>query len=170
MKKLVLILSTILFTLTLFGQNSSVDELFEKYANKDGFTTVIISKNMFSLFASEEESKEDFTKAIKGIESIRILSSDETVPKGSLNFFKEIGKSLPMKEFEELMSVKEKDQEFKMLIRKNGKMINEFLMIGGGNSNVLISITGNIDLRAISNLSKAMDIKGMENLNKIEKK
>lgn len=49
-------------------------------------------------------------------------------------------------------------------------MITEFLMIGGGKDNVLICITGNIDLKSISKLSKAMDIEGMENIEKVEKK
>jgi hypothetical protein len=43
-------------------------------------------------------------------------------------------------------------------------------MIGGGSDNVLICITGNIDLKSISKLSKAMDIEGMENIDKVDKK
>jgi len=49
-------------------------------------------------------------------------------------------------------------------------MITEFLMISGGKENVLICITGNIDPKSISKLSRAMDIKGMENIEKVEKK
>jgi hypothetical protein len=90
--------------------------------------------------------------------------------RGKLNFYNEISKSLPLSQYEELMSVKEKDQVFKMLIRKKGNMITEFLMIGDGKDNVLICITGNIDLKSISKLSKAMDIDGMENIEKVEKK
>jgi hypothetical protein len=153
------------------AQNTAVDQLFEKYADKDGFTTVSISKAMFSLFASENESKDQFNQAVKGLESIRILAPDSTIiQKGKLNFYNEISKSLPMSQYEELMSVKEKDQVFKMLIRKKGSVITEFLMIGGGNENVLICITGNIDLKSISKLSKAMDIEGMENIDKVNNK
>ena len=57
-----------------------------------------------------------------------------------------------------------------MLIRKKGDVITEFLMIGGGKDNVLIYITGNINLKSISKLSKAMDIEGMENIDKVAKK
>jgi hypothetical protein len=169
MKKLFIVLALIVFSAVLHGQNSAVDQLFVKYADKDGFTSVSISKGMFNLFASENESKDEFNKAVKGLESIRILTPDETVSKGSLNFYKEICKSLPIAQYEELMSVKEKDQVFKMLIRKKGSVITEFLMIGGGNDNVLICITGNIDLKSISKLSKAMNIEGMEDIEKVDK-
>jgi len=157
-------------TVFVYGQNSAVDQLFSRYADKDGFTSVCISKGMFNLFAREDESKDEFNKAIKGLESIRILTPDGTIPKGSFNFYKEICKSLPIAQYEELLSVKETDQVFKMLIRrKAGGIISEFLMIGGGNDNVLISITGNIDLKSISKLSKAMNIDGMENIDKVDK-
>jgi hypothetical protein len=168
MKKLIII-ALAFFSINVNAQNSAVDKLFDKYADRDGFTTVSISKGMFNLFASENESKDEFNMAVKGLESIRILSPDSTIAKGSLNFYKEIIKSLPIEQYEELMSVKEKDQVFKMLIRKKGNIITEFLMIGGGNTNILICITGNINLKSISKLSKSMNIEGMENIDKVDK-
>lgn len=173
MKKILVALLLIMSSVIANAQNSAVDQLFAKYSDRDGFTTVSISKAMFSLFASEKESKDEFNQAVRGLESIRILAPDSAIQaqmKGKLNFYNEICKSLPIAQYEELMSVKEKDQVFKMLIRRKGSAITEFLMIGGGNDNVLICITGNIDLKSISKLSKAMDIEGMENIDKIEKK
>jgi len=170
MKKILVALALLMSSFLVNGQNSAVDQLFAKYADKDGFTTVSISKAMFNLFASENESKDEFNKAVKGLESIRILAPDSTMKKAKLNFYNEISKSLPLSQYQELMSVKEKDQVFKMLIRKKGDVITEFLMIGGGNENVLICITGNIDLKTISKLSKTMNIEGMDELDKVNKK
>ena len=170
MKKILVALALIMSSFLVNAQNSAIDQLFTKYADKDGFTTVSISKAMFNLFASENESKDEFNKAVKGLESIRILAPDSTMKKAKLNFYNEISKSLPLSQYQELMSVKEKDQVFKMLIRKKGDVITEFLMIGGGNENVLICITGNIDLKTISKLSKTMNIEGMDELDKVNKK
>ena len=173
MKRIIIPVILIMLSFMANAQTSAVDQLFAKYADKDGFTTVSISKAMFSLFASEQETKDEFNKAVKGLESIRILAPDSAIQaqmKGKLNFYNEISKSLPLSQYEELMSVKEKDQVFKMLIRKKGSVITEFLMIGGGKDNVLICITGNIDLKSISKLSKAMNIEGMENIDKVDKK
>ncbi len=171
MKKILLGLLLMMSAVIVNAQNTAVEQLFAKYADRDGYTTVSISKAMFSLFASETESKDEFNQAVKGLESIRILAPDSaTAHKVKLNFYNEISKSFPAAQYEELMSVKEKDQVFKMLIRKKGDLITEFLMIGGGNDNVLIYITGNINLKSISKLSKAMDIEGMENIDKIDKK
>ena len=173
MKKILVVLALITSSFLVKAQNPAVDKLFATYADRDGFTTVSISKAMFSLFASESKSKDEFNKSVKGLESIRILAPDSAISamfKGKLNFYNEISKSLPLTQYEELMSVKEKDQVFKMLIRKKGDVITEFLMIGGGKENVLICITGNIDLKSISKLSKSMDIQGMDELEKVNKK
>lgn len=170
MKKVLISLIMIACAISVNGQNSAVDQLFARYGDKDGFTTITISKAMFSLFASEKETKDEFNQAVKGLESIRILTPDDSIPNRNLNFYLEISKSLPASQYEELMSFKERDQVYKMLIRKKGSIIKEFLMIGGGKENILIYITGNIDLKSISKLSKAMDIQGMENIDKVDKK
>ena len=40
-------------------EKDAVDALFDKYAGKDGFTTVIISSKMFSLFQDMEMEEDD---------------------------------------------------------------------------------------------------------------
>jgi hypothetical protein len=42
------------------------------------------------------------------------------------------------------MSVRESDQDIKMYVRAKGRVINEFLLIGGGEDNFIIQIKGNI--------------------------
>jgi hypothetical protein len=78
-------------------------------------------------------------------------------------------RDLPLNEYQELMVIKEKGQDFKFLIREKDGIISELLMVAGGNSNnALISIRGNIDLNTISKLSRSMNIDGLDALQKIE--
>ncbi|NJK87044.1 MAG: DUF4252 domain-containing protein [Bacteroidales bacterium] len=145
MKTIKIFVFLLSFSGMIKGQNSPIDKLFDKYAYQDGFTTVYISKYMFSLFANKdmkENESDEFAKAINGLESIRILVMDSTDKK--INFFTEIGKDLPMNLYSPLMIVKEKDQELRMLIREKEGKIVEFLMIGGGEENLLICITGKL--------------------------
>jgi hypothetical protein len=167
------IIKIILFSLIAIGANaqkSPVDAIFDKYSEKEGFTTVFISKGMFSLFANpeSEDNKDDFSKIISGLESIRILSIEDSVVNSKINLYKELIKDLPLDKYDQLMVVKEKNQEMRMMVRKSNGRILEFLMIGGGEDNYLISILGNIDLNAIAKLSKAMNIKELENVDKLE--
>lgn len=171
MKKLMLKMILFLLPVALLAQNSAVDKLFEKYSGMEGYTSVVISSKMFSLFSEMETSDEDFDKLVHGLTSIKILATDDEFEgQGKVNFYKEIIQELPLDKYEELMVVKEKDQDVKFLIREDGGEIVELLLIvGGKEDNALISIQGVIDLKSISKLSKSMDIQGLEKLENIER-
>jgi len=161
-----------LFSLALFttkGQNSAVDKLFEKYSGKEGYTSILISKYMFSMFSDVDPDNKEFNDLVGKLNSIKILASDSSNNSG-VNFYKEIMKELPIKDYKELMVVKEKDQEIKFLVKDvNGLIVELLLVIGGKSDNVLICIQGdNINLKNIAKLSKSMKIDGLENLEKIK--
>ena len=172
MKKLFIISVMVFLFVPMNAQNAAVDKLFEKYSGMEGYTSVYISSKMFSLVADMDTGDEDLQNLVKGLKSIKILASDdEEGSQGNVNFYREIISELPLSQYEELMVVKEKDQDIKFLVREEGDQIVELLMIiGGTEDNALISIQGIIDLKTISKLSKSMDIEGLENLDKIEEK
>lgn len=169
MKRLMLSLF-VFIPIMILAQQSPVDKLFDKYSGREGYTSVFISKHLFSLFAQTNMEDKEFEELLGKLTGIKILSAEGTAKSG-VNFFNEIMKELPLREYTELMVVKEKGQDFKFLIREKNGRIQELLMISGGvNNNALISIQGDINLKNISNLSKSMNIKGLENLDKMEKK
>jgi len=172
MKKITLILSFMLVSLVTMAQRDAVDVLFDKYAGKDGFTTVIISSKMFSLFQDMEVEDDEFNKMMSGLKSIRILATDETMDDKTINFYDEVMKELNESDYEELMVVKEKDQDVIFLIKERNGRVAELLLVAGGKGgdNALISIRGDIDLKTISKLARSMDIEGMDQLEKLEEK
>ena len=173
MKKIVFILSLILLSFGAMAQKDAVDALFDKYAGKDGFTTVIISSKMFSLFQDMEfEEDDEFNEMMSSLKSIRILATDETQEDMNINFYDEVMKDLNENDYEELMVVKEKDKDVIFLIKEKDGKIAELLLVAGGTDgdNALISIRGDIDLKNISKLAKSMDIDGMEQLKKLDEK
>jgi hypothetical protein len=167
MKTIIFMLIMVALPLQINAQGSPADRLFDKYAGKDGYTSVYISKYMFSLFSNLDKSDKELENVLGRLTGIRILAS-ENIEKSKVNFYNEIMKDLPLNEYQELMVVKEKDQDFRFMIREKDGMITELLMVAGGASNnALISIQGNIDLNTISKLSRSMKIDGLDNLEKI---
>ena len=162
MKKVMLHLILVLIPVMVMAQNKAVDRLFEKYGDKDGYTTVYLTKHMFSLFSNietdaDDPESEDIIKTFQSIDNIRVLSS-KVVEEG-VNFY------------DELMVVHEKEQDTKFLIKKDGEKIKELLMIvGGKSSNALVLIAGDIDLKRMSRISKHLGIEGLENMEKIKEK
>jgi hypothetical protein len=169
MKKLLILLALALAPLSLMAQTDPIDELFNKYGEKDGFTTVYINQNLFKLMANVDLNDPEAEQLVKNLTRIRILAQEDSVP-GVANFYDEISKNFNFKDFEELMVVKETDQTVKFLVKQvNGKISHLLLIVGGKEDNAVISIEGLIDLNQIAKLAKTMD-GPMENLEKLEEK
>jgi glutathione peroxidase-family protein len=171
MKKIFLSFSAICLTILLHAQNSPVDEMFNKYSEKSGFTVVSISSKMFSMFANKDAENKNADDVINKLKSIKILSVEDSLLNKNLNFYSELSRKLDMSAYEELMVVKEGPNVTKFLIRQKGNIISELLVITGGpGGNSLISIKGELNLKTISELSKDIDIQELKSLDKIEKK
>ena len=170
--KRIQILIVVLLTGFITKAQSPADELFDKYSGKEGFTTVYISKYMFDLFSNIEstdpEAKE-MKEVINKLTGIKIISSEKKDE--SVNFYKEMKKKIASGGYKELMVVKEENQDVQFLVKDNDGKISELLIVvSGDGDNVLISIQGDINMKSISKLSKAMNIEGMEQLENIDKK
>ena len=167
MKRAIISILFIALTTLVLAQNSPVDKLFEKYSGKEGYTSVYISEYMFTLFSSMQTDDKEFDEAISGLSSIKILATEN--PKIGVNFYDEIMRELPKKDYKELMVVKEKDEHLTFLVKDVQGKIVELLLVGGGSDNVLISIQGkNIDLKHIAKISQSMQIDGLDALEKME--
>lgn len=175
MKKLLLIVCFIGMSAVIMAQNKSIDRVFDKYAGKEGFTTVYISKYMFTMFANLDDIDDEDLKETQDVfgklTGIKILAVEDADALGEgVNFYNEIMKDLPRDRYEELMVVKDSESDVIFLAREEQGIIVELLLIvgGEGDDNVLIAITGEIDLNTIAKLSKTLDIEGMEELENLE--
>jgi len=180
MKKVIVSIAMMAFVLLAFNASaqSPTDDLFDKYGAKDGFTTVHVTKELFSLFAeisqeSDDTDVQEINEVVSSLEYIRILmynAEDDAVDKDVLEDFKSELSAVKLKDFTELMTVKEGDELVKFMIMKDGKKIKELLLlINQPDEAGFISIKGNIDLKSIAKLSKSMDINGLDQLQKLDK-
>jgi hypothetical protein len=177
MKSLVFIICFIGISVAAMAQNKSIDRIFDKYAGKEGFTTVYISKYMFSMIANLEDVEDGDLKetqdVLGNLTGIKILAVEDGDALGKgVNFYDEIMKDLPRDRYQELMVVKDSESDVVFLAREEHGVIVELLLVvgGEGDDNALIAITGEIDLNTIARLSKTMDIEGMEELENLNDK
>ncbi len=160
MKKLFLILAVIL-PVAVLAQNSPVDKLFKKYANKQGFKTVNISGKLLG-FASELDTGDEATsEMLSQLSGIRILSVENSELAGKPDFFAELNEQgfFENNEFEVLMEVTEADEVVRFLARDAGQgKFSDLILVIGGEESALISISGIIDPQNIAKITKAVDI------------
>jgi hypothetical protein len=171
MKKFLLFFAGMFLTILIQAQTNPIDEMFDKYSEKDGFTVVTISSKMFSMFADQSGEKKEADDIVQKLKSIRILSVEDSLLNKNVNFYTELSKKLDMSAYEELLVVKEGRDMTKFLIKQNGKMISELLVITGGpGGNSLISIKGEFSMKNIQELSNTVGIQELNGLNKLDKK
>lgn len=164
MKRIFLTMIMLIPLLVLAQGNSPVDKLFNKYANKDGFTTVNISGKLLSFASQLDDSKSAETDMLAKLSGIRILSVEDKDLNKGLNFYKELEADGFFKNhnYEVLMEVTNKDEVVRFFGRAGEKgKLSELLMVVGGNDNTLISIRGVIDPDDIGKITGSlnMDIK-----------
>jgi hypothetical protein len=144
MKNLIWTIVFVIISATLNAQKS-IDALFDKYAGMDGFVTVTINGNLLKLAALSDEDKKD-SSLPKSLTQIRILAQENDSIKVD-NFYDLVIKDLDLKQYEEFMQVKSSGQAVRMLVRTDGEMFKEFLLIVGGKDNALIQIKGNMTFK-----------------------
>jgi hypothetical protein len=154
MKRL-LLFAALTITVTIVSGQKSIDALFKRYAGKDGFTTITLNGNLLKLAALLDDDDNDNTIPAS-ITEIRILTQEDDNLNVE-NFYDLVIKDVDLDRYEEFMRVKESDQDLRMLVRTEGNKFKEFLLIAGGEDNVLIQIKGSMtyaEAKKFSNSAK----------------
>jgi hypothetical protein len=161
MKRIFITLVLLIPLMVMAQDGSPIDKLFNKYANKEGFTTVNISGKLLSFASKLDDSKSDEASMLEKISGIRILSVEDKELNKGLNFYKELDADGFFKnnKYESLMEVTDKDQVVRFYGRSGEKgKLSELLLVVGGNDNTLISIRGVINPDDISKLTGSLDL------------
>lgn len=160
-KFIILSLFALLYTGSVFGQQDLVNSFFEKYSESEHVTSIYISPRFFNMFKQvdldlEEKEAEAIGNLVEDLTSLRILIAEENAK----NMYQEFSTDFQKANYELLMRVNNKgEDEVDFLIRESEGIINELIMLIGGDSTdfVLLSFTGNIDLDKVSELTKSFE-------------
>jgi Domain of unknown function (DUF4252) len=170
MKSFSLTFLAILFSaLTTFAQEDAITKYFNKYIDDEKFSAVYISPKMFNMVSKIEieDMEPEVQEVIKSMKGLRILHTEQN----ALQYYNEALKTINTNEYELLLTARDGDENVRFMVKDNGDIVEELLMIVGGNTNfALMSFIGNIDLKKIGKLAKALEIDNLQYLNNLDKK
>lgn len=154
-----------------FAQDDAIQRFFSKYMEDDRFSRVYISPKMMQMAggflknnADGDADAEQLGALIGKIKGIRILSSEEMNGKPLYN---EALGTLTRNKYEELMDVQDKSSSLKFMIREEGGLIRELMMVSGSPTSFsLISMLGTFTYNDLNMLAEKTNIPGMEQYNK----
>ncbi len=173
----------IAFMIAVLPLFTFAQSVFDTFEDMDDVSTVVINKRAFKLLeqmGGDVADAEDYMSLIRGLNSLKVYATENSTIAAKMKA--KVAGYLKSTKLSELMRVKDKDANVKIYIRegKDEDHVSElFMFVYGikkdstGSRNpeaVIVSITGDIDLNKISELTKQMDIKGGEHLKDIQKK
>ena len=178
MKTLVLLFTFMTSMVITVSAQSLMDKLFERYSGKEGYTSVSISKEMFDMMAQvnittsekkDQKKLDEMKDFVSKIESLRVISSGskEGTPadQRASALYREIMDNMPKNTYKQLMEVKEGEQLVTFYVKRTGAKVAELIVVAREkNETSLISLAGDIDLNKVSELTKGMNIKGLDKL------
>ena len=158
MKRVILFAFVVALPALMMAQNSAVDKLFNKYKGQDGVTTVQISPELFQMVNAMgidelDNSEIPFDK----VASVKILTLEDEEKFQGVNFYDEIKGELKTDDFAEVMTVDDGGETVRMWMKADKAVVSEFLLIIGGDDNVLIYITGNFNMNDLEGLAESFD-------------
>lgn len=174
MKKLTIILLLTVIPMLTFAQS-----LFDKYDDMDDVSTVVVTKHAFKLMskiAGNSADVQEYKKMVLGLDNLTVYTTEKDAI--ALMMKKDVKSFLKNSKMSELIRVKDKEANVTIYIRegKDEDHVSEFFMfidsfkkvdLNGRNPKaVVLSITGDINLNKISELTSKMNIPGGEHLKK----
>jgi len=166
MKKTVLLLAFIIITLGLAAQRNGIDNFFSRYAGLDGYTTVNINGDLLGFFAKFDDDAE-LNDLSRKIISIRIITSEGGIRHPEVSFASELDGVIRRGGYEELMTVRNPDDDVRIMVKTAGETIKEILVLASGDKETVIQIKGSFKQNDVENLSRR-HIEGLESLEMLE--
>lgn len=145
-----------LMPIAAWAQNGvDFGDLCTKYSGREGYSTIEMSGKMFKMInGATVDMDDELSMAIDNIKSLQILIAQ----RANKEFSTDVDNMLKKMRYEVMTTVNDHDKKVLFFIRESDEKqptVSNFLMRAtSGQSDVLMSITGSISIKQISQLTK----------------
>lgn len=182
MKTITLILTICVLPFAVWAQQDLFGELTEKYANRDGFSASRITSDMFDLYIKKRNIDEQSPvfDALKNLDKILVVSqtgnfrdkitnaNDAKADDPAVEIHQTILDYYKKSNFSLFKTEKQMGEDVKVFLKKNQDKVESLALVTHSQvATNLVELQGSIDLSTVSQLSQALNLRGLENLYKI---
>ncbi len=176
----------VLLAMALMPIMTSAQDIFDKYEDNEGVTFVAMQPKMFQMLgkmsvSADDPEAQEFFSLVNSITSFKVITTEDNGIAKDISGW--VTNRLNGSNYEELMRVRDGEQNVKFYVKdgKDDNHVRELLMFvtglkedveinGKKMETVLLSLTGDIDLRKIGNLTDKMNLPGGKQLGKANRK
>jgi hypothetical protein len=139
------------------AQTDVITAYFSEYEGNEDVTTIMLSGKAFELAGQievDDEELKDYKEMASQITGMRVIVDDNDP--SATQTAKQALKRLPSN-FEELMSIREKNTEFKLLIDETDGVVTELVgIVGSENTFGIMSLVGNMKMKDIGKMTQQL--------------
>ena len=193
MKKIIIIIIIAALSFPAMAQPNQnfFKQLTDLYADKDGFSASQISNDMFDLYLKKRNIEKDspISKALEELDNILVVSQSKfnraadlvrggyITPESAKKEDAEENNDLHdliidhynSNDYTLLKTEKQMGEDVKIYLKKNAGIIESLALVTNSSvSTQLVELQGDIDLKTVSELGQTLNLRGLENLYKIE--
>ncbi len=175
MKHLIIILLLVVtFAASAQKQPLFFQELTDKYASTEGFSASLISSDMFDIYIKRKDidEKSPVFETLKRLDNILVASQSTYGQKKDADIsgiHTEILEHYKKENFTLFKTEKRMGEDVKVFLKKAAGEVSTLALITASTVSVnLIEMNGVINLANLGELSRALNIRGLENLYKIK--
>ena len=185
MKQFILLMTLTIFSLTSLAQQNQnlFNQLTEKYADLEGFSASLLTRDMFDLYLKKKNLDETSPvfDALKKLDRIVVISQSKLMTDGFTSGTTTVTKPENNQLHETILEYYKKNnyslfktekrmgEDVKVFLNKNQDKIASLALITNSTAATnLVELQGDIDLKTVAELNKALNLKGLENLYKLD--
>ncbi len=151
MKRIALIFVVGLFITTSCVYESGVSEAYSKYRFKDGVTTVSVPGGVIHLAAGLADLEDNERDLLESIDRVKVIAVEDDNLNARINLHEEFYEKIKeKKDYEQLLVVREENENVTIFGRMDESVIEEMVILVGGDDNALIYVKGEISPELIN--------------------
>ena len=158
-------IALISFATTNLSAQDPVATFMDMHGADDNLEIISIGRRMFEKMDGLPVGDPELKEAIKGLETIRIVTSKDTLL--NKEYYDSAHKLLERcKGFEKILSINEEDRSIVVLVKETkGGAVKELLLLSGRGAGFnLVSMSGDINLNTWIKYSEGLNIEELNNL------
>lgn len=174
MKNYIILFALLLLGKVVFSQSQAVENFHNKYKDNGKYLSVRIDGgilNILSGIETNDEEAQQMLEAMTKIDAINVHSIDRDEDKFAESDITKFKKEVQKEKYDELLIIRDGDTDVDFLIKeKKGKISDLLLVVEEPDEFTIVSISGEIDLKTIAEITENLDIKGSKHMNKLDEK
>lgn len=165
--------------LSLIFLISNAQSNFDKYEDMSGVSSVVVTSKMFKLLSrmdleSDDKEVQEYMNLVEKIENIKVFATENAEIGQKMK--SDVKKYLQNTTLDELMRVNSDGKNIKFYVKpgRNDDFVSELFMFlegseDGDKNTVVLTITGDIDLKQVSKIADHLNVPGGQELKKVNK-